>query len=123
GPGSPGAAAGPGLTTPAPGPAPVSQPTPTPVPPVAPQALDFDAEFARRMGMSLGQAQALLPLGYQAYQRQLQAQPSAQANPAAQQPANPFGLPEFDYRLLDMVQRDASGNIVPVPGAPPDAVY
>lgn len=85
-------------------------------------APDFEAQFRQRYGFGSEYAQHLLAEGYRSLQAR-QAQP-AQA-PAAQQQqaqANLFGLPQFDMGLLNFVGRDATGNLVPLPGAPPDAV-
>lgn len=73
--------------------------------------------------MDPSQAQMLMHLGYQQYQGQSRpGQPagSVQATPAPAQ-ENVFGLPAFDYRLLDFVQKGADGGLVLLPGAPPDA--
>lgn len=70
-------------------------------------------------------AQALLAAGWR--QMQGQQSPAAPAQtqpaPAAPQQANVFGLPAFDMNLLNFVGQDAQGRLVPLPGAPPDAVF
>ncbi len=76
--------------------------------------------------MDPSQAQMLMTMGFQQYQGQPrpgQPAPGAPTPPAAPAQENIFGLPAFDYRLLDFVQKDPStGQLVPVMGAPPDAV-
>ncbi len=63
----------------------------------------------------------LMQMGYQQYTSR---PPEPAAAAAATQPStNAFGLPEFDYRLLDFVTKDpSSGQLIMLPGAPPDAV-
>lgn len=93
-----------------------------PTMPAAAQQPDFGTQFQQQFGMGIDQAKLLLSMGYQAYQRagQPASPPPAAAQPPT--PANPFGLPQFDHRLLSLVGKDQNGNLVPLPGAPPDAV-
>lgn len=66
---------------------------------------------------------SMATLGYQQYTRSGQQQPAAAPAPAAPaQPKNPFGLPEFDRRLLNFVTNGPNG-IEALPGAPPDAAF
>lgn len=93
----------------------------------APAAPDFNSQFQQQFGMTRDQAQMLISMGYKTYQGQ-QTPPAAALQPqpgaAAAQPANPFGLPKFDTGLLSMVGRDpATGQLVNLPGAPPDAAW
>jgi hypothetical protein len=109
-------------------------PTPgVPATPAAPQTvtpeqyaqLQRQYEAAQQQARQYEQYKHLIPLGYAAYQQQLQGQPAqGQGQPqpaAAEPPKNPFGLPAFDYALLNWVQKDAGGNLVAIPGGPPDA--
>lgn len=87
-----------------------------------PAAANFEQEFARRFGVDPSHARTLLTLGYQQWQNQGRQQPAAQpATPAAPEKKNPFGLPDFDYRLLDYVVKGPNGLEV-IPGAPPDTL-
>lgn len=107
-----------------------SPPSPAPhggVPEGTPAAPpDFESQFRQRYGFGSEYAQHLLAEGYRSLQAR-QAQPArapAQGAAAQQQEAqaNLFGLPQFDMALLNFVGRDATGNLVPLTGAPPDAV-
>lgn len=98
------------------------------VPPTAPQLpADVQAQITRYQAMEreyqqLAQHQHLIPLGMEAYRRaqQAQTQPAAQAAPT---PQHPWGVPQFDERLLDFVGRDPTTNqLTLLPGAPPDAL-
>lgn len=112
--------------TPAAGATPQPVPTQTPVStPAAPQIpADIQARLDGYRAMEgeynqLRQHAHLIPIGYKAWQTQQQ--PAAPAAPA--QPEHPWGLPQFDQRLLSMVRRDpTTGDLVPLPGAPPGAV-
>jgi hypothetical protein len=86
------------------------------------QARLAEAEEYRRRYQELAQHQHLIPLGMEAYRRAQQGNPNAAPQPAAAQPQHPWGLPQFDMRLLDFVGRDGEGNLVLKPGAPPDAL-
>lgn len=99
-----------------------SQPVPTQTPAIS---ADVQAQLDRYRAMEgeyqqLNQYRHLIPLGYRAYQQ------SGQPNPAApQQPKteHPWGLPDFDQNLLNLVRRDpATNELVALPGAPPDAL-
>lgn len=138
GPGVSGTVPGSGTTNPTPA-APQTAPATAPAPavpgfgaaaspasqaliPTAPQ-VDFATQFQQQFGMGLDQAKLLLTMGYQQYQRNTQqpvSPPAPAATPAT--PKNPFGIPQFDHRLLQFVGKDNQGNLVAMPGAPPDAV-
>lgn len=115
--------------TPAAGVTPQPVPTQTPVvqsgqPQIAPE---IQAQLDRYRAMEgeynqLSQFKHLIPLGYRAYQQAGQPNPNQPAaQPAAA--AHPWGLPQFDKRLLDFVGKDpATGQLALLPGAPPDAL-
>lgn len=117
--GSTGAAAGSGALAQTPG----APATPAPAP-------TYTAEQFTALQRQLDQYKQYEPyihLGYQAYQRGQQT-PAAPANPAAPAqpaaPAHPWGLPQFDFALLNLVAKDPqTGGLVNLPGAPPDAAF
>lgn len=143
---APAAAAAPAPQSPAPGPGTSGTtgsgtPNPTPLVPPARQAQTppaaaatpaaaqpaapptFDEQFRQRYGMTPDQAQMLMAMGYQTYRGQGSPAPAAQPQP---QPApaaaeSVFGLPAFDYGLLNFVARGADGTYQVLPGGPPDA--
>jgi hypothetical protein len=130
GPGSSGTA-GSGTYNPTPAvPTPAPTPTPTPAAPVDPLASlspELRTQFlaAQDRARQFDQYQHLIPLGYAAYQRQMQGggnpTPAAPAPGQPQAKKNPFGLPDFDHNLLNFIRRDPEGRLVMDPGAPPDA--
>jgi hypothetical protein len=89
-----------------------------------PAAPSFDEQFTQRYGMHPSQAQLLMQMGYRQYAGQ-QGNPAAQpqaGQPQPARPSNPWGVPEFDQRLLNFVSRDpATGQLTVLPGGPPDA--
>lgn len=101
---------------------------PTPSNPTVPQIpSDVQAQLDRYRAMEreyqqLAQHQHLIPLGVEAYRRAQQAQQQA-APAAAPTPEHPWGIPQFDHRLLEFVGRDErTGQLQLLPGAPPDAL-
>jgi len=64
---------------------------------------------------------------YNAWRQQQQAAPAAPVAPAAGQPNDPWWKkswqpPEYNQAWLQQVVKDANGNLMPAPGAPPDVV-
>jgi hypothetical protein len=91
------------------------------VPAAQPPQYDFDGEFQKRYGVHPSQAQLLMQMGYRQYVGQQQAALPAQAGQAQPQ-AHPWGIPQFDERLLQYVEKDpATGQLRVLPGGPPDA--
>jgi hypothetical protein len=87
-------------------------------------AAQYLIETARDNSAYLQYGRALAPhySDFQRFleQRQAGAQPQMQQQQVPQKPVNPFGLPDFDPAWLDMVVRDAQGNLIPKPGTPLD---
>lgn len=120
------------------GPAPEASPTPDPVafnlrefaasnglPGLKDASSDEDA--ARQLVAYLQNTQRVQQQReYQLHQyhqqlQQLQAQREAVQSPAAQAPAkSKWEAPEYDPAWLNLVRKDAEGNLVAVPGAQPD---
>lgn len=98
--------------------------------PYTPPSQEQWAQHQRQLAEMQALQQQMAPLaqmGWHLYQQQQQQQQRQQpAQPAGGgQPAwnNPFGLPQFDQAYYNFVRRDPqTGDIVPVIGAPPDAV-
>lgn len=105
---------------------------PTPSSPsanAAPQIpADVQAQLDRYRAMEreyqdLAQHRHLIPLGMDAYRRAQQGNPNATPAQAQQTYEHPWGLPQFDHRLLDFVGVDPqTRELVLRPGAPPDAL-
>lgn len=117
-------AAGSPTPQPVPTQTPVTQPGQQQTPAISP---DIQAQLDRYRAMEgeyqqLQQYRHLIPLGYRAYQQAGQPTPAGQPAAQPQAEAHPWGLPQFDQRLLDFVARDPqTGRLTVLPGGPPDA--
>lgn len=88
-------------------------------------AADYLLQLARANNAYLEYGRQLAPY-YSQFTQWLQSQQQGggqQGQQQQQRPANPFGIPEYDPGWLELVERDANGNWIPKPGAPPDIVF
>jgi hypothetical protein len=98
------------------------QGNPAALAPAQPQ-VSHEQWFRQQYGMDPGVAHVLMQMGWKQYQGQQAGQPQSQGTQVPQGPkTNLFGLPaNFNFDLLNFIQRDANGQLVALPGAPPGA--
>lgn len=78
-----------------------------------------EGDAARKQNAELQQRMNWL-LYQQSQQQAAEQQRAAQAQQQQQKPKKIFDLPDYDPKWTELVTRDENGNLVAIPGAPPD---